>query len=288
MLEDAFHLLPTGVRDGLLNVCLSHSLFCNLYEALAACEDRTGLAPEEVWSEALRMAQRLGQSPRPDFSIKHDYARLVSRYRTFVAGGGVETHRSDAQAGATRCAVFTTLLYMLAATSSVDDNPYARLCVFIVRRLREEPLYQDLCRDIRRGESEEEADGHFVPPTDYTKCTAAVADTLIAVQEGEWMQVGELVQEAVGSHSPQVCTSVMHVLTGYNRKHGHRYQAHIDCLHEAIDRMVEEQNSSRIVENNGTINHIENNQGPVNGDVKEQRFLMGNGMSGKQIEAKCG
>ena len=143
MLEDAFHLLPTGVRDGLLNVCLSHSLFCNLYEALAACEDRTGLAPEEVWSEALRMAQRLGQSPRPDFSIKHDYARLVSRYRTFVAGGGVETHRNDAQAGATRCAVFTTLLYMLAATSSVDDNPYARLCVFIVRRLREEPLYQD-------------------------------------------------------------------------------------------------------------------------------------------------
>ena len=57
---------------------------------------------------------------------------------------------------------------------------------------------------------------------------------------------------------------------------------------QAIDRMVEEQNSSRIVENNGTINHIENNQGPVNGDVKEQRFLMGNGMSGKQIEAKCG
>mgnify|MGYP005956361277 CR=1 FL=1 len=56
---------------------------------------------------------------------------------------------------------------------------------------------------------------------------------------------------------------------------------------QAIDRMVEEQNSARIVENNGTINHIENNQGPVNGDVKEQRFLMGNGMSGKQIEAKC-
>ena len=109
-----------------------------------------------------------------------------------------------------------------------------------------------------------------------------MADTLVAVQEGEWMQVGELVQEAVGSHSPQVCTSVMHVLTGYNRKHGHRYQAHI------ADRMVEEQNSARIVENNGTINHIENNQGPVNGDVKEQRFLMGNGMSGKQIEAKCG
>lgn len=126
------------------------------------------------------MAQRLGQSPRPDFSIKHDYAHLVFRYRTFVAGGGVEMHRSDAQADATRCAVFTTLLYMLAATSSVDDNPYARLCVFIVRRLREEPLYQDLCRDIRRGESEEEADGHFVPPTDYTKCTAAVEDTLVA------------------------------------------------------------------------------------------------------------
>lgn len=269
-MDGLFCPLPKGVRRRLFDVCLAHPLFCDLYEPFSARVEETGLAPEEVWSEALRIAARLGKSPRPDFSIKRDYEELSERYRTFISPEGVKTNRSEREAESSRCASLTVLLYMLASFDSNERNPYQKTCIFLVRRLMEHPLYTALCRDIRRCEADEETEGHFVPPTDYTRLSEP--DFLNAGDAGGRMNISELVDETVASCSASVCASVMHVLIGYNKKHGHCAEAHIDRLHDEINRLTKERNAPRTIENNGTC--ILNNQGPVNGDVKEQHNIL--------------
>lgn len=245
--------LGYGIRQKLLPLCLADQLFCIVCNALAEVEAETALSPEEVWSEALNVAGRLGDSPRPDIALRQEYRFLAVRYASLSYPDGHREERKAEDAERTRCAVCTVLLFMLASASKKwDDNPNKGLSQCLAGYLCDMPFYDRLCLLIRENEAEEERMGRFVSPKDYLKEAGRREKAFTG--SGDLMRVGDLVDETLETFSIPVCENVLSVLCAYNDKHGHAIQPHVTRLREGLYGLRRQGAEPRKIENHGTYN----------------------------------
>lgn len=221
--------------------CLADPLFCVLYIPLLDAEAETGLAPEEVWCEALAVSVRLGRSPRPDLALRQEQRYLGLRYTELV-------HPDDA-----RIAVLTVLLFMLAAVpAEVQGEAYARLLLDVSRQLNGHPLHESLCASIRRSEEAEEAEGRFVGGKNYLKESAI--PLAIGAEETGALHADDLVDEALRSASVDHCDSLLALLSDYDYRHGHAIEPQINRLREGLGELRRRATEARKMENYGIYN----------------------------------
>lgn len=231
---NAYRPMEEDIRQKLFEFCLCDQLFCVVFEPLEGVRAESGLSAEEVWCEALGMANRMGQTPRPDLAFRREEERLDGRYDTFIDGRGQSILRGSEAARQTECVVLTVLFFLLASASErADANPYLGICKRIALKIDGYPLFGLLRSEIRKAEDHEEREGHYVPFQDYMKCTLPDMTRSTA----PLVDAGELV-EVVRERCDEACyEKVVEVLSRYSDRHAHSLQREVNELRGELDAL---------------------------------------------------
>lgn len=240
-------------------------LFCQWLPVLSQLAREGGRRPEEVWHVAQVAIGRLAgeEEAMRVVELEYIYTDLCVKYR------------NERMFTVAVMAVLQTCLADSAPEGRVRDNPHYSVCVALPGMMRDEPLFLSLLERFGHKKRDPFGEKIVLPLTDYVALGGEVEEEEEnGLSPDEVVELRQVVDEAIATHDPDTCSSLLPVVSSLNAKTGHSCQSEVDRLTREIYRLRAERNQPRRVENRGT--YIETNQGPVNGDVKEQKILLPN------------
>lgn len=178
---------PTQLAEK-ANEYLGEQMFCVLYPALKeAANGYSELEPEEVWSEAQRVADELAAMTRPDTQMETYLNRLMEGYQTFLLPEGRCEQRAEECGWRTTFLVVLCAVYMLAPGETATDNPNRDAIVHALAYVRQHPLYDSFRMKIRETEEREETQGHVINMLQWQlqRATLPYNRALVAYRESE-------------------------------------------------------------------------------------------------------
>lgn len=257
--------MTTDERNNLLRRYKRDPLFRQWLPTLGELA-RAGHGGEvEIWHEAERALCRLKrEADWREAEVQLIYSDLSGRYP-----------ESPLFCLAVMAVLLTCLADAAPSLDRVDENPYRPICVAILVMLDGDRRFHALLGGFFGRSRDNRGERVVLPVTDYVALGGEVEEEEEnGLSPDEVVELRQVVDEAIATHDPDTCSSLLPVVSSLNAKTGHSCQLEVDRLTCEIYRLRAERNQPRRVENRGT--YIENNQGPVNGDVKEQKILLPN------------
>lgn len=188
-------------------------------------------------------------------------------------------------------AVMTVLLTMLGdAAPTIDNpeaNPHSPICVAICAMLGEDQRFLTLLdaffersRDYRHGEQV------VLPVVDYLAEVEPEQEEATVEEDSSESEFYKMWEQMVCNALKWDDVNELKALKTrlYDLKNPSITGEWIERINARIEQLMQAQGTPRVVENNGTC--ILNNQGPVNGDVREQNLFIpsSNGNNLRMIE----
>ena len=179
------------------------------------------LSPVEVWTEALRLAEELAMSPRPDREIKDMAEELAEDY--LLWSDTPEQRRTDEEAERTAFLVLMTLLFMLHAPmigkaghgcTEIIDN--------LARVVASHPLCNDFIRRSHVTEEEEEKQDRYVEAFDYL--LSDVADDREEDEDVKVEAIQNFVDTAIRHGDETTVKEMKCALSDFNAEQGNIYE----------------------------------------------------------------
>lgn len=224
--------------------------------------------PEEVWHEAQVAVGRISREETGlrETELEYIYTDLCAKY----AG--------EADFTSAVMAVLFTCLADTAPKGHPEDNPHAAACVVLQGMMGDDERYNSLLNAFFGRTRTPRGEKVVLPLTDYVADGGEEEedgpDGIRPVSDAD--TVHHIVDEVIAAHDSDICKQSLVFLSRFNAKNGHVYQKEADRLVAEIYRLNDERSQPCRVDVSGT--YIENNQGPVNGDVHEQKlYLNGDG-----------
>lgn len=266
VLDNHFRPLSGEKKKKLTKACFSCPLFLVLYCFFASYEEETGLSAIDVWFDSVRLLLALFSTVSPHLVLPDLFQQASSRYNSL----------EQKKEGAARCAVFTSLSFLLPQLNAKNE----RLSMELDKLLKSCPLHRDLKSKLEKLKAEKEAVGQPFSPlnlydleqllkTGRVKESGRVNET-----EQAEMLFNEMVDGFINSRNALCCMEATQVLGDISRKHGYPWKEQLDRLSDAANRFSAAawmQPAWIHVASGGV--YIHSNSGPV-GDLHGDQFVL--------------
>ena len=266
VLDNHFRPLSGEKKKKLTKACFSCPLFLVLYCFFASYEEETGLSAIDVWFDSVRLLLALFSTVSPHLVLPDLFQQASSRYNSL----------EQKKEGAARCAVFTSLSFLLPQLNAKNE----RLSMELDKLLKSCPLHRDLKSKLEKLKAEKEAVGQPFSPlnlydleqllkTGRVKESGRVNET-----EQAEMLFNEMVDGFINSRNALCCMEATQVLGDISRKHGYPWKEQLDRLSDAANRFSAAawMQPARIHVASGGV-YIHSNSGPV-GDLHGDQFVL--------------
>ena len=253
-------------KKKLTKACFSCPLFLVLYCFFASYEEETGLSAIDVWFDSVRLLLALFSTVSPHLVLPDLFQQASSRYNSL----------EQKKEGAARCAVFTSLSFLLPQLNAKNE----RLSMELDKLLKSCPLHRDLKSKLEKLKAEKEAVGQPFSPLNLYDLeqllkTGRVNETgRVKETEQAEMLFNEMVDGFINSRNALCCMEATQVLGDISRKHGYPWKEQLDRLSDAANRFSAAawmQPAWIHVASGGV--YIHSNSGPV-GDLHGDQFVL--------------
>lgn len=278
VLDNHFRPLSGEKKKKLTKACFSCPLFLVLYCFFASYEEETGLSAIDVWFDSVRLLLALFSTVSPHLVLPDLFQQASSRYNSL----------EQKKEGAARCAVFTSLSFLLPQLNAKNE----RLSMELDKLLKSCPLHRDLKSKLEKLKAEKEAVGQPFSPlnlydleqllkTGRVKESGRVNETGRVKESGRVneteqaeMLFNEMVDGFINSRNALCCMEATQVLGDISRKHGYPWKEQLDRLSDAANRFSAAawMQPARIHVASGGV-YIHSNSGPV-GDLHGDQFVL--------------
>lgn len=266
VLDNHFRPLSGEKKKKLTKACFSCPLFLVLYCFFASYEEETGLSAIDVWFDSVRLLLALFSTVSPHLVLPDLFQQASSRYNSL----------EQKKEGAARCAVFTSLSFLLPQLNAKNE----RLSMELDKLLKSCPLHRDLKSKLEKLKAEKEAVGQPFSPLNLYDLeqllkTGRVNETgRVNKTEQAEMLFNEMVDGFINSRNALCCMEATQVLGDISRKHGYPWKEQLDRLSDAANRFSAAawMQPARIHVASGGV-YIHSNSGPV-GDLHGDQFVL--------------
>lgn len=266
VLDNHFRPLSGEKKKKLTKACFSCPLFLVLYCFFASYEEETGLSAIDVWFDSVRLLLALFSTVSPHLVLPDLFQQASSRYNSL----------EQKKEGAARCAVFTSLSFLLPQLNAKNE----RLSMELDKLLKSCPLHRDLKSKLEKLKAEKEAVGQPFSPLNLYDLEQLLKTGRVnesgRVKETEQAEMlfNEMVDGFINSRNALCCMEATQVLGDISRKHGYPWKEQLDRLSDAANRFSAAawMQPARIHVASGGV-YIHSNSGPV-GDLHGDQFVL--------------
>lgn len=260
VLDNHFRPLSGEKKKKLTKACFSCPLFLVLYCFFASYEEETGLSAIDVWFDSVRLLLALFSTVSPHLVLPDLFQQASSRYNSL----------EQKKEGAARCAVFTSLSFLLPQLNAKNE----RLSMELDKLLKSCPLHRDLKSKLEKLKAEKEAVGQPFSPLNLYDLEQLLKTGRVNETEQAEMLFNEMVDGFINSRNALCCMEATQVLGDISRKHGYPWKEQLDRLSDAANRFSAAawMQPARIHVASGGV-YIHSNSGPV-GDLHGDQFVL--------------
>ncbi len=260
VLDNHFRPLSGEKKKKLTKACFSCPLFLVLYCFFASYEEETGLSAIDVWFDSVRLLLALFSTVSPHLVLPDLFQQASSRYNSL----------EQKKEGAARCAVFTSLSFLLPQLNAKNE----RLSMELDKLLKSCPLHRDLKSKLEKLKAEKEAVGQPFSPLNLYDLEQLLKTGRVNETGQAEMLFNEMVDGFINSRNALCCMEATQVLGDISRKHGYPWKEQLDRLSDAANRFSAAawMQPARIHVASGGV-YIHSNSGPV-GDLHGDQFVL--------------
>lgn len=235
-MSSAYHRLSLAQRQEVRLAVRDNKLYLMLYAPLHH-QRGDDLAPEDVWAEAVNVAQDLKEISafEAPLRVSETMDDLCERYAAFEDDSGKKEQRSRTAAEHSAMMVLTTSFFMLLnVKEDLETNPNRFVCRALKDAVRAIEGFDRLYEDARQTEDSMEQARHFVQACELMDDICNLKHISQKRISRMYEVVSKLVEETLKSTTPTI-REQERLLSRVNDSTGGAIEAELGRLRHALD-----------------------------------------------------